>query len=102
MAARPANVRFTKTHEWVRLEGTTATVGISDLAVEHLGELVFVDLPAKGEKLGKGGGLAEVESVEAVGEVYASVAGEVLEVSAGLATDQGPLAKDPLGAGRSA
>lgn len=99
MANRPANVRFTKTHEWVRLEGTTAVVGITDFAVESLGELVFVDLPAKGKKLAKGGTLAEVESVKAVGEVYAPLGGEVLEVNTGLANDQTPLAKDPFATG---
>jgi len=99
MANRPANVRFTKTHEWVRLEGTTAVVGLTDFAVEHLGELVFVDLPAKGKKVTKGETLAEVESVKAVGEVYAPLTGEVLEVNAGLANDQTPLAKDPFAAG---
>ena len=98
-ATRPANARYTKTHEWIRIEGSTAVVGITDFAVEHLGELVFVDLPAKGKKVTKGGGLAEVESVKAVGEVYSPVAGEVTEANAGLANDQGPLAKDPFGAG---
>ncbi len=81
MSTRPADCRYTKTHEWIRLEGTTAVVGITDFAVEHLGELVFVDLPAKGKKLGKGETLAEVESVKAVGEVYAPVAGEVAEAN---------------------
>lgn len=99
MATRPADCRYTKTHEWVRLEGTTAVVGITDFAVEHLGELVFVDLPAKGKKLGKGETLAEVESVKAVGEVYTPVAGEVSETNAGLANDQTPLAKDPFKTG---
>jgi glycine cleavage system H protein len=99
MANRPTNARYTKTHEWVRLEGTTAVVGITDFAVEHLGELVFVDLPAKGKKVAKGGNLAEVESVKAVGEVYSPVAGEVTESNAGLANDQTPLAKDPFAAG---
>jgi glycine cleavage system H protein len=99
MAQRPANVRYTKTHEWVRIEAGVATVGITDFAVEHLGELVFVDLPAKGKKLGKSETLAEVESVKAVGEVYTPVAGEVAEVNAGLAADQSPLAKDPFGKG---
>ena|SRR5687768_4312636 len=99
MAQRPNDVRFTKTHEWVRLKGTTAEVGITDFAVEHLGELVFVDLPTKGKKVGKGESLAEVESVKAVGEVYAPVAGEVTEVNTGLATDQTPLAKDPFAKG---
>ncbi len=99
MADRPKDARYTKTHEWVRLAGTTATVGITDFAVEHLGDLVFVDLPAKGKKVAKGGTLAEVESVKAVAEVYAPVAGEVLECNAALANDQGPLAKDPFGQG---
>jgi glycine cleavage system H protein len=99
MANRPSDCRYTKTHEWIRLEGTTAVVGITDFAVEHLGELVFVDLPAKGKKLGKGETLAEVESVKAVGEVYAPIAGEVAETNGGLANDQTPLAKDPFKTG---
>ena len=99
MANRPSNVRYTKTHEWVRLDGATATIGITDFAVEHLGELVFVDLPAKGKKLGKGDTLAEVESVKAVGEVYSPVGGEVIETNTGLADDQAPLAKDPFAKG---
>lgn len=99
MVKRPDNVRYTKTHEWVRLEGTAATVGITDFAVEHLGDLVFVELPAKGKKVGKGETLAEVESVKAVAEVYAPVPGEVTQANTGLASDQGPLAKDPFGEG---
>ena len=99
MASRPTDARYTKTHEWIRVQGTTATVGITDFAVEHLGDLVYVDLPAKGKKIGKGETLAEVESVKAVGEVYAPVAGEVIESNTGLAQDQAPLAKDPFGAG---
>jgi glycine cleavage system H protein len=99
MAQRPQDVRFTNTHEWVRMDGTTAIVGITDFAVEHLGELVFVDLPAKGRKVEAGKLIASVESVKAVGEVLSPVGGEVVEVNAGLANDQGPLAKDPFGAG---
>ena len=99
MAERPKDVRFTKTHEWVKVQGTVATVGISDYAIEHLGDLVYVELPAKGKKLTKGETFAEIESVKAVAEVYAPVSGEVSEANAGLASDQGPLAKDPYGAG---
>ena len=99
MATRPTDCRYTKTHEWVRLEGTTAVVGITDFAVEHLGELVFVDLPAKGKKLGKGETIAEVESVKAVGEVYTPLAGEVIETNSALGADQTPLAKDPFKSG---
>ena len=99
MPARPQNARYTKSHEWVRIDGDTAVVGITDFAVEHLGDLVFVDLPAKGKKVKAGESLAEVESVKAVGEVYAPVSGEVVETNAALANDQTPLSKDPLGAG---
>ena len=98
MAERPKDVRFTKTHEWVKVQGGVATVGITDYAVEHLGDLVFVELPAKGKKLTKGETFAEIESVKAVAEAYAPVSGEVAEANAGLAGDQGPLAKDPYGA----
>jgi glycine cleavage system H protein len=99
MATRPTDVRYTKTHEWVRLAGTTATVGITDFAVEHLGDLVHVELPAKGKKFGKAASFAEVQSVMAVGEVYAPVAGEVLETNPALAHDTAPLSKDPYGQG---
>jgi glycine cleavage system H protein len=99
MANRPTDARYAKTHEWVRVQGTTATVGITDFAVEHLGDLVYVDLPQKGKKVGKGETLAEVESVKAVGEVYSPVSGEVLETNAGLANDQSPLSKEPFTAG---
>jgi glycine cleavage system H protein len=99
MAARPADARFTKTHEWVVVKGDQATVGITDFAVEHLGDLVFVQLPEKGRTLKEGEVAAEVESVKAVGEVYAPVSGTVVEVNSGLAEDQSPLAKDPFGAG---
>lgn len=99
MAKRPDDARYTKTHEWVRLQGNVATVGITDFAVEHLGDLVFVEVPPKGKKVGKGEVFAEVESVKAVAEVYAPVSGEVAESNAALASDQGPLAKDPFGAG---
>ena len=99
MANRPSDAKYTKTHEWVRIHGTEATVGITDFAVEHLGDLVFVELPEKGRKLKAGDSAAEVESVKAVGEVYAPVAGEVTALNEGLASDQGPLAQDPYGKG---
>ena len=99
MADRPADVKYTATHEWIRVEGSEATVGITDFAVEHLGDLVFVELPATGRKLKAGDSAAEVESVKAVGEVYVPVAGEVTAVNAGLASDQSPLAADPYGKG---
>ena len=99
MATRPAEARYTKTHEWVVVKGDQATVGITDFAVEHLGDLVFVQLPEKGRTLKEGEVAAEVESVKAVGEVYAPIGGTVTEVNGGLAEDQGPLATDPFGKG---
>jgi glycine cleavage system H protein len=99
MANRPAKARYTKSHEWVLVEGDQATVGITDFAVEHLGDLVFVQLPDAGRALKAGEVAAEVESVKAVGEVYAPVSGTVAAVNGGLADDQSPLAKDPFGAG---
>ena len=99
MSNRPESARYTESHEWVVIDGDVATVGITDFAVEHLGDLVFVDLPDVGGDLEAGGSAAEVESVKAVGEVYAPVSGEVTEVNEGLADDQSPLAEDPFGAG---
>ena len=92
MADRPSDLKFTKTHEWVRIDGDTATVGITDFAVEHLGDLVFVDLPEAGRVLEAGEVCAEVESVKAVGEVMTPVGGEVLESNDDLADDQANLA----------
>ena len=99
MADRPSDVQFTKTHEWIRIENDIATVGITDFAVEHLGDLVFVDLPDVGAELVAGEQACEVESVKAVGDVYAPVSGEVTEVNEGLADDQSPLASDPFAEG---
>lgn len=79
--------RYSSDHEWVRLEGDVAVVGISDHAQEQLGDVVFVELPAIGKKLGKGDEAAVVESVKAASEVYAPVSGEVVEVNDAL-TDE--------------
>ena len=99
MADRPSEVKYTKSHEWVRIEGDQLTLGITDFAIEHLGDLVFVDLPEVGRELEAGDSVAEVESVKAVSEVYTPVACEITEVNEDLADDQGPLASDPFGAG---
>ena len=84
-----SDVRYTKEHEWVRLEGDLATVGISDYAQEQLGELVFIELPEVGRQVSRGGGLAVVESVKAASDVYAPVSGEVVESNDDLANDPG-------------
>lgn len=80
-----AERRFTKDHEWIELNGAIATVGITNYAQEQLGDVVFVDLPAAGKKITKGGEAAVVESVKAASEVYSPVTGEVVESNADLA-----------------
>ena len=82
------SVKYSKEHEWVRMEGDAAVVGISDYAQEQLGEIVFVELPDVGKKLEKGDEAAVIESVKAASEVYAPVSGEVSEVNGDL--DAGP------------
>ena len=99
MSERPADIQYTKTHEWVHIDGDTATIGITDFAVEHLGDLVFVDLPDEGADIEAGESVAEVESVKAVGEISAPVSGAVSEVNGGLADDMAPLSQDCFGAG---
>lgn len=87
--------RYTRDHEWVRLEGDVATVGISHYAQEQLGDVVFVELPDVGKKLDKGAEAAVVESVKAASEVYAPVAGEVIEVNGALADAPGTVNQAP-------
>ena len=84
-----SDARYTKEHEWVRLEGDVATVGISDYAQQQLGELVFVELPEVGRQASRGGAMAVVESVKAASDVYAPVSGEVVESNDALADDPG-------------
>jgi glycine cleavage system H protein len=76
-----SEVRFTKDHEWVRAEGDTATVGISEYAQEQLGDVVFIELPNVGADVEAGGDAAVVESVKAASEVYAPIAGKIVEVN---------------------
>ncbi len=92
-------LRFTKDHEYLRLEGDTAVVGITDFAQTQLGDIVFVDLPKVGKKVAKGAELAVIESVKAASEVYAPVAGEVIEVNAELAEKPALVNEDPLSGG---
>ena len=75
---------FTKDHEWIDVDGTTATVGITDYAQQQLGDIVFVEVPASGTKVTKGGDAAVVESVKAASDVYAPVSGTVTEGNAAL------------------
>ena len=80
-------LKFTADHEWLRLEGEVATVGITDFAQDKLGDLVFVELPKVGAKLAKGAAAATVESVKAASDVYAPVGGEVIEVNTKVGTE---------------
>jgi glycine cleavage system H protein len=91
-------VRYTREHEWIRIDGDTATVGITDHAQQQLGDVVFVELPAVGKKLAKGGDAAVVESVKAASEVYAPLSGEVIEVNKVLEADPGKVNQDAEGA----
>jgi glycine cleavage system H protein len=93
----PENFRYTKEHEWVRLEGDTGTVGITDHAQEELGDIVYVDLPKVGARVEQGGTLGSVESVKAVSDIYAPVSGEVTEINGLLADAPEKLNADPHG-----
>jgi glycine cleavage system H protein len=90
---------YTKDHEWVRIDGNTATVGITAYAAEQLGDVVFVELPAVGKQVTKGGEAAVVESVKAASEVYAPISGEVVEVNGKLEVEPATVNADATGAG---
>ena len=93
------SVFYSKEHEWVRVEGDRATIGITDYAQGQLGDIVFVELPAVGKQLSKGGEAAVVESVKAASDVYAPVGGEVIETNQALVDDPALANSDPEGKG---
>lgn len=90
---------FTEDHEWIHVEGETATVGITDYAQDQLGDLVFVELPEVGKSLSKGDTAVVVESVKAASDVYAPVDGEVTEVNEALVSDPSLVNSAPMGDG---
>ncbi len=92
-------VRFTKDHEWIRLDGAVATVGITDHAQQQLGDVVFVELPEIGRTVAQGGEAGVVESVKAASEVYAPVSGEITEVNDVLTDAPATVNEDAQGAG---
>ena len=94
-----SELRFTDQHEWVRLDGEEATVGITRHAAEQLGDVVFVELPQTGRKVGAGAEAAVVESVKAASEVYAPVGGEVTASNSTLEAEPAKVNEDPEGAG---
>ncbi len=91
----PANFFYTKEHEWVRVEGDTGVVGITNHAQKELGDIVYVDLPKAGLAVVRGATFGSVESVKAVSEIYAPVTGEVVEINEVLATTPEKLNEDP-------
>jgi len=93
------SLHFTREHEWIRLEGDIATVGISDHAQGALGDIVFAEVPEAGRTLTKGQEAAVVESVKAASDVYAPVGGEVIEGNAAVADDPALINRDPEGEG---
>jgi glycine cleavage system H protein len=93
------DVRFSKSHEWIAVDGDIGTVGITRYAADQLGDVVFVDLPPSGKTIAAGGEAAVVESVKAASEIYAPVAGTIVEVNAMLAGDPASVNADPEGKG---
>lgn len=99
MASYPADLRYAKSHEWVKLEGDVATVGISDFAQSELGDVVYVELPEVGRALQADESFGSVESVKTVSDIYAPVAGTVVEVNAALGAQSELVNTDPYGKG---
>lgn len=95
----PEELRYTSDHEWVRVEGDRVRIGITDYAQDALGDVVFVQLPERGAKVEAGGSFSEVESTKSVSDIYAPVAGTVVEVNAELADAPQRLNEDPYGEG---
>jgi glycine cleavage system H protein len=96
---RPQDRSYSESHEWAQLDGDIATVGITDFAVEQLGELVYLDLPAAGTTVQRGAAFGEVESVKAVSDLNSPVDGEIVEVNEALADELATLQEDPFAGG---
>ena len=99
MSNVPAELKYTKSHEWVAVDGDTATIGISDHAQDLLGDLVFIELPEVGSSFAAGGECAVVESVKAASDVYSPVSGEVTEINGGVVDSPETVNSDPYGDG---
>ena len=99
MPAYPDDLRYSRDHEWVRAEDSSATIGITSFAAEELGDIVYLDLPAVGTRLERSATFGVVESVKAVSDLYAPVAGEVIEINELLATSPELVNSDAFGSG---
>ncbi len=95
----PVNLKYTKDHEWIRIEGLTGVVGITDYAQGELGDVVFVELPAVGTKLQQGKQFGTIEAVKTVSDIYAPVTGEIVEINAALKDSPEVVNKEPYTAG---
>ncbi len=91
----PKKLRFSKTHEWASLEGTTCTIGISQFAVEQLTDVIYIDLPDLDDPVATGDSFGEIESVKAVSDLYSPITGDVIAVNDKLQTDPAVISKDP-------
>ncbi len=95
----PSNLRYTKDHEWISIEGNTATIGITDFAQHELGDIVYVDVPTEGKHLAANEIFGTVEAVKTVSDLYLPVSGTVTEVNTGLESKPESVNTDPYGAG---
>lgn len=95
----PTNVKYTNEHEWVRIEGDEAYVGITDYAQSQLGDIIFVDIPTEGETLEKGETFGSIEVVKTVSDLFLPIGGEILEVNPALEENPELVNKDPYGEG---
>ena len=99
MSKIPAELKYAKSHEWVRVAGDLATIGITDHAQHELTDIVFVELPEKGRKIKAGEACAVVESVKTASDIYAPIKGKIVEVNKALENDPGLINREPFGEG---
>ena len=97
--AQPDDLLYSKEHEWVKLDGDTATVGITDYAQNSLGDIVYVELPRVGTKIEQFGNVGVIESVKAVSDLFTPISGEIVEINGVLDNDPAAVNKDPYGDG---
>jgi glycine cleavage system H protein len=95
----PSELKYTKDHEWVRIDGDVATIGITDFAQSELGDIVFVEIETNGETLGQHEVFGTVEAVKTVSDLFMPVAGTIIEVNSGIADNPAAVNEDPYGAG---
>jgi glycine cleavage system H protein len=95
----PANIKFTEEHEWIKIEGAVATVGVTDFAQQQLGDIVFVEIETEGETLARGEVFGTIEAVKTVSDLFMPVSGDVVEVNPKLTSNPEVVNKDPYGDG---